>query len=238
MRFMGDDDETYLAIGDNLVTLLERHTGLRPDSTVLDIGCGYGRLAHALLRRGFTGRYLGVDVLERHIRWCAEQLGTQGVEFRHVDAHNDRYNPNGTERPDQLDLEGETFEIAALFSVFTHMWPEDVAAYMRVIASALDAGGAAVASFFLLDGEWWRLHSDGAARRKLPHRRTAFCRYESEAEPLLQVAYELDWVVETAHDAGLRPVLPPHFGTWSGRRHPPGSEPGRHDLLVFERLDG
>jgi SAM-dependent methyltransferase/uncharacterized membrane protein YbhN (UPF0104 family) len=231
LRFMGDSEESFVEIGDALVNVLERHADFTPDSRVLDVGCGYGRLAHALLRRGFSGRYLGIDVLGPHVDWCAQSLATDGVEFRRVDIRNERYNPAGTRPARALDLAGERFDVVALFSLFTHMWPEDVAAYLRVLDSALAPGGRAIASFFLLDDEWRRLESAGSPDFRLPLERTAFCRYESEAEPLHRVGYELDWVLQTAREAGLAAVEPPNFGAWSGR---PGAV-GYQDMVVFAR---
>ena len=67
---MGESDQDFIALGDEFVEALTEHAGLRDDSRVLDIGCGYGRLPHALKRSGFAGSYLGIDVLEKHVRWC------------------------------------------------------------------------------------------------------------------------------------------------------------------------
>jgi SAM-dependent methyltransferase len=235
LRFMGETDAEFIEIGDGLVDQLERYAGLGSDSRVLDIGCGYGRVAHALLRRRFTGRYVGIDILERQIEWCAAKLGREGVEFRRVDVRNDRYNPQGADGADALDLAGETFEVVALFSVFTHMWPSDVTAYLAKIAAALEPGGRALATFFLLDAEWRRLEAAGAASFRLPFERTPFCRYGSEEEPLHRVGYELDWVRSAAADAGLALVGGPAFGGWSGRAGAAGGDAGYQDAVVFAR---
>ena len=93
---MGESDQDFLALGDEFVEALTEHAGLRDDSRVLDIGCGYGRLPHALKRSGFRGTYLGIDVLEKHVRWCTNRLGEPRFQFRHADIRNDRYNPRGS----------------------------------------------------------------------------------------------------------------------------------------------
>jgi SAM-dependent methyltransferase/uncharacterized membrane protein YbhN (UPF0104 family) len=231
LRFMGESDEEFIEIGEALVDSLERGAALREDSRVLDVGCGYGRLAHALLRRGFGGRYLGLDVLEPHIEWCAANLGDNRFDFRRVDVTNERYNPGGRLSPDDLDLGGEAFDVVALFSVFTHMWPEDVTASLRLIASALAPGGRAVATFFLLDDEWRRLEAFGSPEFRLPLERAPFCRYESEEEPLHRVGYELDWVLSAGREAGLAAIGPPAFGSWSGRPNAVGYQ----DMVSFAR---
>ena len=231
LRFMGEDDARFLETGDMLADELERGAGLGPESSVLDLGCGYGRLAHALLRRGFAGRYLGIDVLPAQIDWCRGNLAGEGIEFRRVDVRNQRYNPGGERAPADLDLGGERFDVAAVFSVFTHMWPDDVAAYLRLLAAALRPAGRAVATFFLLDDEWRRREEAGTNRFPLPYERTEFCRYSSEEEPLHRVGYEIDWVRSAAREAGLAVAGPPRFGSWSGRV----DSPTYQDTLVLAR---
>jgi SAM-dependent methyltransferase len=236
LRFMGETDDDYLAIGDQLADTLELHGELRPDSSVLDIGCGYGRLPHALDRRGFEGSYLGLDVLAPHVSWCERNLGSARYRFRHVDVHNGRYNPAGGRPADavRLDEEGQ-FDVVALFSVFPHMWPDEVRAYLRLIASCLAPGGVAVVTFFLLDEEQRRLAQAGAARLTFPHEHSPVCRYESRADPLHHVGYERDWVVTEAALAGLALTRPPVPGTWSGRPVDPTERPGYQDAVTFAR---
>src|SRR5437867_6142389 len=50
--------------GETLVERLVELGGLRPDSKVLDVGCGIGRLAVPLTRHlGETGSYDGLDIV-------------------------------------------------------------------------------------------------------------------------------------------------------------------------------
>lgn len=230
---MGESDEDFVALGDEFVEALTTHAGLRQDARVLDIGCGYGRLPHALKRSGFAGTYLGIDVLEKHVRWCHKRLGEPRFRFLHADIKNERYNPNGSLSVGDLDLGDERFDVIAAFSVFTHMWPEDVDAYLRLASRALAPDGRLAATFFVLDHVWHQLEVEDRVALKMPFEREPGCRYESEAEPLHRVAYEGRWVVFHAADAGLVPVGPPVYGTWSWRPIEPEANPGYQDLLVF-----
>jgi SAM-dependent methyltransferase len=238
MRFMGETDESFVEIGDELAAQLEELAGLRPDSRVLDIGCGYGRLPHGLLRRGFAGRYLGFDILERQIGWCQRNLARSGVEFRHLDLQNDRYNPDGGGSLAELELGGEQFDVIALYSVFTHLWPEDVTAYLKLGSSALAPGGRMLATCFLTDDEWRRLDAAGKAGIRFPFERSPTCRYANEESPLHMVGYEVDWMLEAAASAGLRPALRPQFGRWSGRAADLSGHAGYQDALVLEPASG
>jgi len=229
---MGESDDAFREHGDALVSMLERHTDFGPGSRVLDIGCGYGRLAHALLRRGFEGDYLGLDVQPRQIRWCERRLGSERFEFRHLDLHNERYNPDGSGSIRDIDFD-EEFDVVCAFSVFTHMWSEDVEAYMKVFRRALSADGTALATFFLIDRKWRRLEAEGKVALRLPHFRGEHCRYESEEEPLHRVAYDLPWVVRTGFGAGLVPKGPPEFGFWSWRPIDRTGPVPYQDVLAF-----
>jgi SAM-dependent methyltransferase len=64
---------------DFLVDVLDLEPGMR----VLDVGCGPGRHAHALGRRGI--KVLGVDISERFVELAAEDAPV-GVEFVRQDA--------------------------------------------------------------------------------------------------------------------------------------------------------
>ena len=234
---MGESDQEFIALGDRFVETLTEHAGLRDDSRVLDIGCGYGRLPHALRRNGFAGTYLGIDVLKKHVRWCSKRLGEPRFRFRHADIKNERYNPSGSLAVGDLDLGDERFDVIVAFSVFTHMWPEDVEAYFRLASSVLAPDGRLAATFFVLDHVWHRLADEDRVALKMPFEREPGCRYESDDEPLHRVAYEGSWVVFSAADAGLVPAGQPVYGTWSRRPIDPDSRPGYQDLFVFRSGD-
>jgi len=59
----------------------------RPDSSVLDVGCGYGDLHGFLTGRGWRGRYTGVDVVEQNLEIARERC--PGAEFRLLDITGD-----------------------------------------------------------------------------------------------------------------------------------------------------
>src|SRR4051812_10080498 len=129
MRYMAEDDEHYLRVGDETVSELRELVGLNDTDRVLDVGCGYGRLAHALLRDSdFEGTYLGLDILSGPVGWCTEELASRSdgrAQFRSIDIANQRYNPGG-ETPGhlaELGVEAGSFDMATLISVFTHLDP-------------------------------------------------------------------------------------------------------------------
>jgi SAM-dependent methyltransferase len=62
--------------------------GLRPGAEVLDVGCGPGRHAHALARRGIA--VLGIDISDRFVTLAREQA-PPGARFERADARDLRF---------------------------------------------------------------------------------------------------------------------------------------------------
>src|SRR3954462_10238554 len=112
------------------LAVLER-LQLRGDETVLDVGCGSGRLTAELLDRVPRGRVIAADASPSMLAQARAQLAGFGerVEFLENDAL-------------QLDLE----QVAdAVFSTATFHWILDHDKLFRVLFRALKPGGRLVA---------------------------------------------------------------------------------------------
>src|SRR5687768_2305777 len=57
-----------------------------PEGELLDVGCGTGSLALALVERYPDRRVTGIDVAEPYLRYAAARPGGDCVEFRRDDA--------------------------------------------------------------------------------------------------------------------------------------------------------
>ncbi|HMK07635.1 MAG TPA: class I SAM-dependent methyltransferase [Anaerolineales bacterium] len=62
--------------------VLER---VAPSETVLDVGCGHGLAAEALIRRGHRGFYLGIDASPALIEMARRRAAANWVQFAVVD---------------------------------------------------------------------------------------------------------------------------------------------------------
>lgn len=127
----GGDYELYgrIELG---VLLME---GLKPGHTLLDFGCGTGRLAvHAIPRLGADGRYIGIDISETMILNARALLRERipspacSVEFLHQTT------------PD-FSLPDKSVDLVCAFSVFTHMEHEDSYRYLRAARRIIKDGG-------------------------------------------------------------------------------------------------
>lgn len=240
MRFMGESDARFLETGSESVAELREVVGLGDRERLLDVGCGYGRLAHALLRdEHFAGAYLGLDILPGPIEWCRQELAPRSggrFSFRQIDVANERYRPEGATPGEQAELGVEPggFDVVALISVFTHLDPPSVERYLHQIAAALAPGGRAFISAFLLNRSWRELDRAGRSPIPMPHRLTPFCRYQDADDPLHAIGYKPAWLVARAKEAGLEPAGRPRLGTWCGR--PDGV--GHLDVLALRHAKG
>lgn len=220
LRFMGRSDEEFLGVGDTVAAELAEFTSLQPTDTVLEIGAGYGRVAHALWRRGHRGRFAGMDILARHIQWCSDQItpATDGVyTFHHLDVRNDRYNPNGTLEPTEVSLDvGVRPDVVLVASVFTHMYADPIVHYLREIRSMLAEGGRVMATFFLMNDSQRAAEAAGRSRHPLRYEVSEFARCWDVDNPLHVIAHDQGWVHRQAKLAGLE-VRAVHLGSWCGR---------------------
>ena len=66
----------YYQIGQIELELLQ-FAGLRSGMSVLDLGCGSGRLAHALGGSGLILQYTGVDVVPRLLEYAATKFPSE-----------------------------------------------------------------------------------------------------------------------------------------------------------------
>lgn len=108
-------------------------TDLRSIRTVLDFGCGCGRIARHLLRLKNGGLEIyGLDTDENCVTWCKKHL--KPGRFLTSDA-----------RP-PLPLDGELFDLVISYSVFTHIHADDQLMWFRELGRVIRPGGLLVFS--------------------------------------------------------------------------------------------
>lgn len=230
LRLHKDDDEGFRA---NCVRLAETMyaAGLARDGALLDVGCGVGRLPIGLLSTGFTGRYFGFDVSWNHLKWAKRNLGPligTRDDFKHAEVHNDRYRQGGTAAAAyRFPVESGQFDVAALFSVFTHFYRADIEGYLAELARSLRPGGRVVVTFFLWDED--RLPAIMAGPHPLEHSLDEDVRFWREDDPLWAIGYRFSALDTMAAGAGFE-VSDIRLGTWAGD---PG--PQLQDVVVLTK---
>lgn len=196
--------------------------GLRPNESVLDVGCGVGRMALPLtLYLDPAGSYDGFDIVRGGIEWCAKNVTAAhpNFKFHHADIFNGRYNPSGkgTDSEYTFPWPRDRFDFCFATSVFTHMLPGGFERYVSEIGRVLRTGGRCLLTFFLVQDESLMLIQEGKAAPALPcdcgtHRTMGTDRPEDA------VGYSEDYVRAVMHRAGLVVREPIRYGSWCGRR--------------------
>ncbi len=166
--------EDFVAVGADWRDRLVRDHGLRPDSDVLDVGCGIGRVAVALIPDLTEGTYEGFDIVPGFVEWCSREITSRHPNFRFqvADVRNRQYNRSGGSPAASYEFPfaADSFDIALAASVFTHMEPDSVRQYLTEAHRVLRPGGSLVCTFFLVDGEAERLVGEGRSAFTLEHR--------------------------------------------------------------------
>ncbi len=216
--FVGDGFE---AVGAEFVGYFRDLCDLQPGQSVLDIGCGCGRMAIPLLDHlDRHGRYVGFDIAPDLILWCAGNLTPRNAEFTFhlANIHNKHYNPHGTCRASEyrFPCADQSIDFVFATSVFTHMLPDDVRHYLHEIRRVLRPGGRGLLTHFILNAD-----SESAMNRTTEGLKFRFPRgdcFAAEADdPESALAYAEPTLRAMYANADLRIAEPIRFGSWSGR---------------------
>lgn len=138
-----------LAVGGDFVAVgalefcLLKAAGLQSHHTVVDVGCGSGRLA-VQLKDWLTGEYVGIDVVPDLYEYARRSCARPDWRF---------YAAPGTRIPEP----DASADFITYFSVFTHLLFEETYRYLRDSARVLKPGGKIVFSFleFRLPSHWF-----------------------------------------------------------------------------------
>ncbi|HEY8504805.1 MAG TPA: class I SAM-dependent methyltransferase [Gemmataceae bacterium] len=225
----------FRATGATILGELVALAGLRPGESVLEVGCGCGRIAVPLTGYlGARGRYEGFDICEPLVRWCRRHVTPRfpNFAFRHADIYNGHYNPRSRTRACEYRFpypDGE-FDLVFLTSVFTHLLPADLEHYLAEIARVLRPGGRCFATAFLLNAESLRLAGEGAGQFRFGPARDGWATLDP-ADPEAAVAYEEGPFLERFRRHGLSVRRPIDFGDWCGRA---GCRAGQDIVVAFK----
>lgn len=146
----------YGPIGFEFLRFLVGFAGLTPTSSLLDMGCGCGRVAFALSHYlAEDGRYVGFDIVPKLVDWDRDNITRTmpWFEFVHADIFNGAYNPSGGKQ--SLDYRfpagDRSIDVCLAASLFTHLRRADAMHYFDETSRVLKRGGRALFSFFVLD---------------------------------------------------------------------------------------
>lgn len=173
--------------------------------SVLDFGCGCGRLARQMIQQETQpDAYLGIDLHPVMIDWCRNNLtpAAPNFEFQHHDVRYPERNP-GEGKPETAPFpvpDGSRTLVIA-HSVFTHLVQAHTEHYLREVARVLAPGGFLESTWFLFDKRLFPMMQE--FQNAL---------YVNDRNPTNAVIFDRRWLVETARALGLTIVaaVPPN----------------------------
>lgn len=145
-----NDERASVESGLALVNLISKITPI--DGTkILDFGCGV-KLVQALLEGDFEHKkYVGVDVYREMIEFLSANVQDARFEFATLDFYNKMYNKQGARvsGDSKLPITDDVFDIVTMFSVVTHMEPEDTLATLKILRGYAAPTGILIFSAFI-----------------------------------------------------------------------------------------
>jgi SAM-dependent methyltransferase len=240
MLLTGGGPDTFEEISAGHIAALQKHVGLEPGLSVLEIGCGIGRDAIPLtgiLSADQGGCYIGIDIIRPSIDWCNAhiQAKNHNFVFYHMNIADQLHNPQGNVHAitSSLPVPDCKVDRIILQSVFTHMLRSDVEHYLAEFRRIMKPGSLAFVTAFIYDDAILACaRGDDRAQFgfRFEHELEPGCRVNSLDYPTGSVAYTAGLMDILIAKHGLRHVRPTLKGAWSG--YHPNPEYGQDVLLL------
>ena len=190
---------------------------LIPSASVLDVGCGLGRMAEPLTNYLVAppGRYEGFDIEPEAIAWCTRRF--PHLRFQLIEGANANYYRGPTPRAElRFPFPNADFDFVIVTSVFTQMLPAEVERYLSELARVMKPGARSLMTFFLLNPESKALIDAGQSALKFTHAYPDY-RVINPRLPEAAVAHAEDRVRSWLAERALRLQEPIHYGNWCAR---------------------
>lgn len=188
-----EGDETVvgdLALGRIEVEILQ-DAGLKPNHTLLDLGCGIGRLGCEIIPYlDASGGYIGTDISDSMLR---------GAERRRAELVPDPACPVRWIKQvgNSFPLEDDSVDMICAFSVFTHIEHEDAYALLTDGRRIIRPGGCFVFSCLPMDLSDARFHFWGSAQMDVTRRWSTVRNVTTSINFMNAISHMAGWEPET-----------------------------------------
>jgi len=219
-------------VGNAFLGHFKAFCNLSPNSMVLDVGSGCGRIALPLTGYITTGNYEGFDIEKPLVDWCQANITSKHPNFRfqHADIYNGRYNPHGKIQSFefQFPYQDDYFDIVNLSSVFTHMLPADIEHYFSEVYRVLKTGGVLSATYFIVDAESQELISAGKSSLNFQRETDDYWVHDKN---ILEAAvgYSIGFIENIYKNYNMKYHIFP--GNWNGKKN----ENGYQDMIIAKK---
>lgn len=223
-------------IGESLFRLLREYGDVSSEDSVLDVGCGVGRMAIQFTKYlNEKGTYDGFDIISESIAHCQKEISSRykQFQFKHINIFNTHYNPTGTLKASNLRFpyESDKFSFVFLTSVFTHMVKDDLENYLKEVSRVLKSGGTCLITYFLLNEESCKFleNKKTAIRFQFPAEKALLV---DKFDPESAIAFEEPYILELYKSLGLNVITPIYYGNWCEGR---AGNSGFQDMIIARK---
>ncbi|MCL2932551.1 MAG: glycosyltransferase family 92 protein [Trichodesmium sp. MAG_R03] len=219
-NFGGVNSKEFIATGFKWLSYLIQRVELKPTDHILDIGCGFGKIAYALTSYlEPPGRYEGFDIAKTHLEWLQQEISTckPNFNFRFVDVYHPIYHPEGNVPLTEFvfPYPDESFDLVCLRDIFTHLQADAVGQYLREINRVLKPRGKCLLSCFLLNFESEGLTTKGKSSKKFVHQ-LQDCFTTNPKKPEVSIGYQESYLKQLIMEQDLNAIAK-YYGSWCGR---------------------
>lgn len=185
------DIKEFLADGQIQLQRLVKYAKLNSTSSILDIGCGGGKLVSALVPVIKEGTYATFEVNKEYIEFWRNSVDKKNnnFTFNHADLWHSYYNPTGKHKTAEyiFPYYNNVFDIVYLNSIFTHLLPSEISHYLSEIKRVLKPGAIVLATYFIVNNESLLLDNQGLSNKTLV----------KQGRKLLNYRYDNYWARDT-----------------------------------------
>jgi SAM-dependent methyltransferase len=218
------DKQMFLRNSEEVLRLYKAHGKIQPDSHVLDIGSGLGRKTLSLPEYlSAAGKHVGVDIVRDGVDWCNANISAKHPNFifLHLNVYNSRYNRHATVKAAdyQFPFSENSFDLIVAWSVFTHMYPEDIKNYLRETERMLKPNGRCIFSFYVMTDRAIAAVKGETATERIEHRVGESLFTDNKNVPEDLTAFEESWI-RSAYESANLAIDEILYGSWIGDNAP------------------
>ncbi|MCL2252621.1 MAG: class I SAM-dependent methyltransferase [Treponema sp.] len=152
MRIAAGSGGGYIETG-NLQKEILINYGLKPNMSIIDFGCGSGRLANAL-PADYNLDYLGIDVIEELLKF-ARSKSPKNYKF------------NMHKKLLSVPVKSESMDFICAFELFPFLLHEEIYIYLEDMKRALKKDGRVIFSFLEFDNhQHWHVFNNSVNDKK------------------------------------------------------------------------